>query len=48
MGINKNRDIIGIFYVNLPTDRTSHTTAFDGPVVDYWLDRKIAQTGVEF
>ena len=27
-----------------PTDRTAHTTAFDGPAVDHWLDRKIAQT----
>ena len=27
-----------------PTDRTAHTTAFDGPVVDDWLELKIAQT----
>ena len=26
-------------------DRTVHTTAFDKPVVDHWLERKIAQTG---
>ena len=26
------------------TDRTTHTTAFDGPVVDHWLEQKIAQT----
>ena len=26
------------------TDRQVHTTAFDGPVVDHWLERKIAQT----
>ena len=25
-------------------DRTVHTTAFDKPVVDRWLERKIAQT----
>ena len=25
-------------------DRTVHTTAFDKPVVDLWLERKIAQT----
>ena len=24
-------------------DRTVHTTAFDKPVVDHWLERKIAQ-----
>ena len=25
-------------------DRTVHTTAFDKPVVDHWLEQKIAQT----
>ena len=25
-------------------DRTVHTTAFDKPVVDHWLERKLAQT----
>ena len=25
-------------------DRTVHTTAFDKPVVDHWLERKIAKT----
>ena len=25
-------------------DRTVHTTAFNKPVVDHWLERKIAQT----
>ena len=25
-------------------DRTVHTTAFDKPVVDHWLERKIAET----
>ena len=28
-------------------DRTVHTTAFDKPVVDHWLERKIAQTAAE-
>ena len=26
------------------TDKTAHTMTFDEPVVDYWLERKIAQT----
>ena len=26
------------------TDRTAHTTAIDGPVVDHWLEQKMAQT----
>ena len=30
--------------MHFPTDRTAHTTAFDGLVVDHWLERKIAQT----
>ena len=30
--------------MHFPTDRKAHTTAFDGPVVDYWLEWKIAQT----
>ena len=34
----------GIFYMHFPTGRTAHTTAFDGPVVDHWLEGKIAQT----
>ena len=29
--------------MHIPTDRTVHTTAFDGPVVDHWWERKIAQ-----
>ena len=29
--------------MHFPTDRTAHTTAFDGPVVDHWLEQKIAQ-----
>ena len=28
-------------------DRTVHNTAFDKPVVDHWLERKIAQTAAE-
>ena len=27
--------------MHFPTDRTAHTTAFDGPVVDYWLEWKL-------
>ena len=30
--------------MDFPTDRTAHTVAFDDPVVDHWLERKIAQT----
>ena len=26
------------------TDRTAHTTSFDAPIVDHWLEWKIAQT----
>ena len=26
-----------------PIDRIAHTTAFDGPVMDHWLEQKIAQ-----
>ena len=26
-----------------PTDRITHTTAFVTPVVEHWLERKIAQ-----
>ena len=33
-----------IFYMHFSIDRTVHTTAFDKPVVDHWLERKIAQT----
>ena len=28
--------------MHLSIDRTVHTTAFDKPVVDHWLERKIA------
>ena len=34
----------GIFYIHFPRDRTAHTRAFDGPVVNRWLEQKIAQT----
>ena len=34
----------GIFDMHFPTVRTAHATAFDGPVADNWLERKIAQT----
>ena len=34
----------GIFYMHFSIDRTVHTTASDKPVVDHWLERKIAQT----
>ena len=30
--------------MHFPIDSTAHTTPFDGPVVDHWLERKIAQT----
>ena len=30
--------------MHVPTDRITHTTTFDGPVVDHWLERKMAQT----
>ena len=29
--------------MHFPTDRTAHTTAYDGPVVNHWLERKIAR-----
>ena len=37
----------GIFYMHFPTDGRAHTTAFDGPIVDHWLEQKIAQTANE-
>ena len=33
----------GVFYMHFPMDRTVHSTAFDGPIVDHWLEWKIAQ-----
>ena len=33
--------------MHFPTDRTEHATAFDGSVVDHWLEYKIAQTANE-
>ena len=29
--------------MHFPKDRTAHTTASDGPVVDYWLEWKIPE-----
>ena len=29
--------------MHFPIDRTTHTTAFDGPIVNDWLEWKIAQ-----
>ena len=29
--------------MHFPTDMTVHTTTFDGPVVDHWLEWKVAQ-----
>ena len=37
--ISRNGSFIFIF----PTDRKAHTTSFDGPVVEHWLELKIAQ-----
>ena len=30
--------------MRFPTDRTALTTAFDGPYVDHWVERNIAET----
>ena len=30
-------------YMHNPTDRITHTTAFDTPVVEHWLEREIAE-----
>ena len=30
--------------MDFPTDSTAHTTDFDGPVVDHWMEWKITQT----
>ena len=30
--------------MHFPTGRTVYTTAFDGPLVDHWLERQIDQT----
>ena len=38
---NKQQEI---FNMHFPIDRTAHITAFDGPIVDHWLERKIVQT----
>ena len=34
---------IGYSYMDHPTDRITHTTAFVRPVVEHWLEREIAQ-----
>ena len=36
-------ELQGLFYVHHPTDRITHTTTFVTPVVEHWLERKIAQ-----
>ena len=33
----------GFFYMHHPTDRIAHTTAFNTPVVEHWLEREIVQ-----
>ena len=33
--------------MHFPTGRTAHTTAFDGSIVDHWLEWKIAQIANE-
>ena len=33
----------GVFYMHFHTDRTALTTAFDRPIVDHWLEWKIAK-----
>ena len=38
-----HRLLFPFLYMHFPTDRTVHTTAYDGPVVDHWWERKIAQ-----
>ena len=37
----------GSFICTFSIDRTVHTTAFDKPVVDHWMEREIAQTAAE-
>ena len=32
-----------ILYMHHPTDRIAHTTTFVTPVVEYWLEREIAE-----
>ena len=32
----------GYFIIHRPTDRIAHNTAFITPVVEHWLERKIA------
>ena len=33
----------GSFICTIPTDRITHTTAFVKPVMEHWLERKIAK-----
>ena len=33
-----------LLYALFNRERTAHTPAYDGPVVDHWLEQKIAQT----
>ena len=42
--LSPHRLLFAISSKHFPTDRTAHTTPFDGPVVDHCLERKIAQT----
>ena len=35
--------IKGIFYMHHPTDMIVHTMAFITPVLDHWLEQKIAK-----
>ena len=33
----------GVVYMHHPINRIEHTTAFGTPVVEHWLERKLAQ-----
>ena len=33
----------GFFYMHHPTDRITHTADFVRPVIEHWLEQKIAQ-----
>ena len=35
--------LISTYYMHSPTDRIAHTTAFVIPLVEHWLDTKLAQ-----
>ena len=32
-----------VLFMNHPTDRITHTTAFVAPIVEHWLERETAQ-----